>query len=452
MKKISFILLLLPTLAFASIGSDINVLLKRFFGGEEESTAHQPVPEPTNVEIPLPEIPKNPTPEHLREVQKDILLEEDELEAAESEIEESSAKLHDILEKRNKYETELFLLDTELGRAKGKLDELITEEQKWKEELAQVTREKSDLLTMIRVEKRTYGEFLQKNYLRKEQFGLEDVSLLKWLLSDKTVSKLLEENQRARHFELKKKSRLEKMNKLKRELYVKERYMTALFGSLESLRYKKAQEYRGLSNFAGRKANAVARLQFSEGKTQKELDNLRRLQADATLELQSLRWKMKGIRDKLGHEDNEPYSVEESINIFDFPLKIPMKITAHFHGEKYKKEFGMEHKGVDFFAPQGTDIFAPADGKVIKTGSNGFGYSYFILQHKDGFHTVYGHVSDILVNEGHIAEKGDLIGKTGGESGARGSGYMTSGPHLHFEMLRGGKFIDPMRFLSEILT
>ncbi|MFA5793335.1 MAG: M23 family metallopeptidase, partial [Candidatus Gracilibacteria bacterium] len=89
---------------------------------------------------------------------------------------------------------------------------------------------------------------------------------------------------------------------------------------------------------------------------------------------------------------------------------------------------------------------------VYKTRDNGYGYNYIIVAHAKGYQTTYGHVSDILVEEGQTIKEGQIIGLTGGMPGTKGAGYFTTGPHLHFEVMINGKYVDPLEQLPiEIL-
>lgn len=99
------------------------------------------------------------------------------------------------------------------------------------------------------------------------------------------------------------------------------------------------------------------------------------------------------------------------------------------------------HTGIDFRTPVGTLIRSTGTGKVIKAGWNG-GYGRMVeIEHENGLSTRYAHLSKISVSEGDKVDTGDVVG-------AAGSTGRSTGPHLHYEVRREGKAIDPLRFLK----
>jgi len=98
------------------------------------------------------------------------------------------------------------------------------------------------------------------------------------------------------------------------------------------------------------------------------------------------------------------------------------------------------HKGIDLRAKFGVSVYASASGRVQFTGVAG-GYGNLIqIKHKDGYVTYYGHLSKILVKSGQKVRRGTLIGKVGA------TGRVT-GPHLHFEIRKNGKALDPLALI-----
>ncbi|CAM4318769.1 M23 family metallopeptidase [Pseudoalteromonas ostreae] len=101
------------------------------------------------------------------------------------------------------------------------------------------------------------------------------------------------------------------------------------------------------------------------------------------------------------------------------------------------------HKGVDLAGWHKTEIFAPADGIVLRAGRNG-GYGNFIeLKHKNGFVTRFGHLNKINVKKGQTVAKNDVIG-------LMGSTGRSTGTHLHYEVLLNDKHVNPVKITKAL--
>jgi murein DD-endopeptidase MepM/ murein hydrolase activator NlpD len=115
----------------------------------------------------------------------------------------------------------------------------------------------------------------------------------------------------------------------------------------------------------------------------------------------------------------------------------PMKgvVTSPFG-----KRWGRMHEGIDIGAPKGTPVYASAAGKVIFAGNRGAYGKVIIIQHPGNWFTVYAHNSKIVVSQGETVKQGQLISKEGQTGRA-------TGPHLHFEIRKGAKPLNPLSFL-----
>jgi murein DD-endopeptidase MepM/ murein hydrolase activator NlpD len=110
--------------------------------------------------------------------------------------------------------------------------------------------------------------------------------------------------------------------------------------------------------------------------------------------------------------------------------------TDPFSGE------GAFHKGVDITAPTGTTVRTTADGVVIQAEMVSGGYGRLIVvDHGNGIHTYYAHLSKIMVHAGQEVRRGEQIGQVGS------SGRVTA-PHLHYEVRVGGTPMNPSRYLA----
>ncbi len=141
----------------------------------------------------------------------------------------------------------------------------------------------------------------------------------------------------------------------------------------------------------------------------------------------------------------EKYIQKISYNFSHIPLGYPFygAITSTFgHRENPFNGEGIEtHKGLDIRAPMGSPVKAMAKGTVSFTGRRGGYGNCIILRHIDGYETLYGHLSKILVRPGQSIDIGQEIGKVG-------STGRSTGPHLHYEIMRNGQKINPQPFLT----
>jgi hypothetical protein len=104
------------------------------------------------------------------------------------------------------------------------------------------------------------------------------------------------------------------------------------------------------------------------------------------------------------------------------------------------------HYGMDFSAPTGTEIFATGDGEVIlaKRTWNGFG-RHVIIRHGFGYETLYAHMSKVLVRKGQKVKRGEVIGLVG-------STGTSVAPHLHYEVHKDGRKVNPAQYYFNDLS
>jgi murein DD-endopeptidase MepM/ murein hydrolase activator NlpD len=104
------------------------------------------------------------------------------------------------------------------------------------------------------------------------------------------------------------------------------------------------------------------------------------------------------------------------------------------------------HEGLDFTAPQGTEIYATGDGTVIRADAKYHGYGNMVaIDHGYGYETRYAHMSRFIVREGQKVKRGELIGYVGS------TGLSTS-PHCHYEVLKDGQKVNPVNYFYSDLT
>ena len=293
------------------------------------------------------------------------------------------------------------------------------------------------------------------------------VNVAKLLLSDKSPEEAVRE---LRYFSILEATGHEIFDKLEKLVNEEKAQRTELENSrnkLEMLYRQLEEQQKTLQVHQQAKAQLLEATKGQESISQQLLEESEKEEAQVLHDINSLRDNLKFIQDKIA-ELGDQFNPDDYKNVFDrnttdvyayikdhqdggfqprWPVSPSRGISAYFHDESYRKAMGVPHEAIDIRALQSTPIHAPADGVVYKTRDNGYGYSYIILAHAGGFMTVYGHVSEIRVKAGEQIKEGQTIGLSGATPGTKGAGLMTTGPHLHFEVLKGGKHVDPLDYL-----
>lgn len=138
----------------------------------------------------------------------------------------------------------------------------------------------------------------------------------------------------------------------------------------------------------------------------------------------------------------EGVSMEQVILDFDYCTPVTGTLSSPFGYREHPGE-GEErfHYGVDVAADTGTDIVCFADGTVTAVGESSSYGKYCMVSHQGGYSTLYAHCSRVTASSGAAVSEGDVIAQVG-ETG------MATGPHLHFELLRDGIYLNPVYYLS----
>lgn len=141
---------------------------------------------------------------------------------------------------------------------------------------------------------------------------------------------------------------------------------------------------------------------------------------------------------------NINHIIKKNIGVFSYiPSIIPVKkdsqpIISSYYGRR-KDPFTKKesfHKGVDFSCKYASLVYSTAKGAVVFSGvKNGYG-NCIIIEHKYGFRTVYAHLTKVIVNENIVVSKGQPIGFVGASGRA-------TGDHLHYEIIKNGRSINP---------
>ncbi len=106
----------------------------------------------------------------------------------------------------------------------------------------------------------------------------------------------------------------------------------------------------------------------------------------------------------------------------------------------------VEHMGLDLLAAIGTEVRATADGTVVDVTSSDRGYgNVVVIQHQGGYTSKYAHLGDILVRKSQSVKQNSVIARVGNSG-------LSFAPHLHYEVLKNGKVMDPVNYFFGDLT
>lgn len=156
--------------------------------------------------------------------------------------------------------------------------------------------------------------------------------------------------------------------------------------------------------------------------------------------------KIKSINNKAINADQEMLTTSivnknDTKNVNNFVLKKPVKggITTSGFGDTISRT--ASHNGHDWAVNTGTKVRAAADGVVeLAYFSESYGYN-ILINHNNGFKTRYAHLSEVKVSKGEKVKQNQVIALSGS------TGFST-GPHLHFEVVKDGKRVNPIEYVS----
>jgi len=137
----------------------------------------------------------------------------------------------------------------------------------------------------------------------------------------------------------------------------------------------------------------------------------------------------------------EPAGPVTRLIAFEAPVR-NHAINSPFGLRRLPGQAARNHEGVDIAAPWGTGVYVAAEGSVLRTGYDPAGYGRFVeIRHPNGMTTLYGHLSRLDVASGDAVEAGARIGLVG-------STGRSTGPHLHFEVRRGDRQVNPVKVMG----
>src|SRR6056297_835407 len=329
-----------------------------------------------------------------------------QLDLLENRLAKTELEIRDTENQINKVNLEIRKADFEIREKKKKI-------QKEKDHIAKIInliykQNQADTLEILLLNE-SFAEFINK--LKYLQDINEEIEIgVKELKQDRKDLKVKKENLEEKN---------KKLARLKKELQNKK---------------EELEENQESKKFLLQKTDS------SEDRYQQLLRQAEEERQQTSREIASLE---KKVREKLKDKPKEELSLNDNGFIWPVPNHY---VTVNFHDPDYPFRYLFEHPAIDIRASQGTPIKAAASGYVakVKYNSGSSKYAYIMVIHGDGMATLYGHISKPLVSEEDYVVQGQNIALSGGMPGTSGAGYLTTGPHLHFELRKDGIPIDPL--------
>lgn len=362
-----------------------------------------------------------------------------DIEQIDQKIQELEQQIEQKQSEQVTLKNQITIIDTEIEKTKAQIDKTQNEIQKTNLEINKLKNEIDLKKQEIAKEKVVLGEYIR---LINEY---DKVSPIEILFGYNSFSDFLDQLDNLETLENKGQQTLDQVQKIKVEMESNKKDLDSKAKDLSNLDDQLSFEKEELSGKKSGKENILAQTEDKEGEFQNLLAKAKEEQDTANSEIYALEERIRSQQPTDTQQDNWQDIGGAELS---WPVNPVNGISAYFMDPSYFSFWGIHHYAIDIPAPQGTPMHAPADGYVAKYSDAGLGYSYILLYHGNGLSTVYGHASASYVAEGANVKRGDVVGLTGGMPGSRGAGFMTTGPHLHFEVRVNGNPVDPMKYLK----
>lgn len=354
---------------------------------------------------------------------------------AQSKIKTSQAKQSELKQKINETEKKISdnskekqRLDSEIDGVQAEINALNGKISKSNSKIAEKQKE------LDKAEKESQKQY--SSYTKRAKMMIErgSITYLEILLNSKSFSDLLARMSIIKEVVQYDSERLD-------ELKQAEQKIANIKGELE-------KEKQQLVNLKADETAQMQALSQKRNESQKMIDSLKNDKAAFEKALQEQEAAEAAVRAEIARQQSASTSSSGGADYKPYSGGSMLKPTAGGIGSPYgyrihpitgKRKM---HTGVDIGGAYGADIVAASSGTVIIAGYNAGGYgNYVVVDHGGGITTLYAHASVLCVSRGQKVSQGQVIAKVG-------STGMSTGPHLHFEVLINGAHTNPMNYIG----
>lgn len=351
----------------------------------------------------------------------------DRMKAADKRADQAKSRLQSIHTERTSVKKDLAQLDKQMNSTSQQISAISAQIEQIEDKLKQTGKELEQAGKKVEERDKQAKTRIRSMYMNGS------VSYLDVLFSSKSFSDFLDRFDAMRSMVTRDKQVLKTRKESRDQIARKKRQVNEDLAKVEKLYTKLIVMKQDLADQTKEKEVRVASL------TQEEQSLV-----EVTEEQEKVVMQLAREQAKLLEKKNKLKTKYKKGSKLGLPLNITLRITSGFghRTDPVTGKKGAMHKGVDFGAPKGTDIFAAADGIVIVAEFyRGYG-NCVILDHGNGLWTVYGHIRDggIKVKKGETVKRGQKIAEVG--STGKSTGY-----HLHFEVRLNEEAVNPLKYL-----
>ena len=356
--------------------------------------------------------------------------------------EENEASLRKKLEQLKKDQDEIInrlneakngISDTE--RTKENLDALATSTQTEIDLSEQLIEEYDGKIKQKEQEIVDMENYIDERFalmMDRLRFSYEDgnATYLALILSADNLSEFLSNSERVE-------SMMEFDESLMNELSVKLKVLGDEKTILQNTRDEQAELKETLiqkkADYVERAEKARAYIRQLQADQEKYDEELRKIEAEEEAASAAI--------EKIIEERKKTVNAPAATGEYIWPVPGHTWVSSYF-GNRTLNDRPNFHRGIDIPAPTGTPIYACNSGTVIKSTWHYSWGNYIVIDHGGGISTLYAHCSRLLVSEGDVVNRGDLIAKVG----ETGNAY---GAHLHLEYMINGKLKNPLNYVGK---
>lgn len=478
---LALILPLKGYLTFAQDGAEsVNIINTE--SSDDEAAITDSTDEDTNAALPFPDFNQDEllrqakTSKFFDRIKTEITLSENSLMSINSQMNETTDKIADTEHKATTLQEQLDNLDKQIKESQDEINNVTNQIDRKQSEIDTLDYQIEQKKTEISFQKQMLLEYMKDIFKDQSSFNNinedgEELNTMKLLLSDDSASDSLRSLRYSEILEEQGKEIFQRVDDLIEEQEANQKILQVKHRTLEILSGQLKEKQEELNVNRNAKSSLLEQTKGEQAIYQQLLDKSKANQEEVLSQIETLRKNMAFVQERM-KKLGEGFNPDDYANLLNagtnqnlveflagatgnnaefqprWPVNPARGVSAYYHEASYYSFFHMQHNAVDIPTAQSTPIHAPADGIVYKAKDNGYGYSYIMLAHAGGYMTLYGHVSNIMVSEGDAIKTGDIIGLSGATPGTKGAGAYTTGPHLHFEVLKDGVNDDPLNYLN----